>query len=748
MTAIAGRVRFAATALLWALSDAASAQVASTQSIATITSAASNGTDKSISALQLIYGAIASNPLSGGGAASGASGGLISQVFLVLNSCILAVGVIWAMYHFGSAMIATGQDGEFLGQKKSSPWFIIRMGVGFSGLVPMFGGYCGAQVIMLWATMMGVGIANLSMSSAVNVLTSGGSLVATPIVPQVTTLAKLLFESNLCAAAANRAVSDLPNDASVSADSGEIFSANMSGTKIVLMNPNGLSCGGAQIDANAGASASASSSSALSAYSPDTSAVAAQLVAAHESALASMQARLASAAQAYVLAVDTQTQPPDPQATIDQAARGYQSDVQAAVGSISNSISGISSTIESNLTRDGWIMLGAWYQSFAQANTQLSDLAAAVAGAVPPTDLSNLPYPQLYQSVMASYRQQIEQDASTSMSTTQATNNLYTGTDPQNILAAWFPGQDLVSGMMSRISNGGTSQGANGLPLNPLIVMKSVGDQIIGAARTFLGAYVHGQTAANSLDSVKKGLAGTVNDMFGGPSAQNTGKAVDALGPFVVLIAVTLFVFGVMLAVYLPMLPFIVWFGGVVSWFMVVAEAMVASPLWAMTHLDGDGEGLGHRTQHGYVFLLNVMLRPVFMVFGFLLAGASIVVLGTLLNTMFGVAMQNAQYGSTTGLVLLLGFLVLYVGMCQTLCNSAFSLIHVIPDNVFSWIGGQLASSNRGFGESVKQGFDAQMNQGSGDAHSIGSVRNGVGRQGGGSQRGLGTIRGGASSGE
>ncbi|MFP3276725.1 MAG: hypothetical protein RXR52_38255 [Paraburkholderia sp.] len=102
---------------LFAVSGAVFAQT-SIQSIGTITGAASNGTDKSMTALQLIYGPIATNPLTGGDAAAGASsGGLIAQVFLVLNSCILAVGVIWAMYHFGSAMIATGPDGEFLGQR-------------------------------------------------------------------------------------------------------------------------------------------------------------------------------------------------------------------------------------------------------------------------------------------------------------------------------------------------------------------------------------------------------------------------------------------------------------------------------------------------------------------------------------------------------------------------------------------------------------------------------------------------------
>ncbi|AOI69144.1 hypothetical protein WI29_24565 [Burkholderia ubonensis] len=145
-----------------------------------IQNAANRGGDKSMSLLELVYGSVVHNPL----AAGGGSGGMIAQLFLVVNACMLAVGAIWAMYHFGSAMIATGQDGEFMGQKKSSPWFIIRMSVGFAGLVPVFGGYCGAQMAMLWGTMLGVGIANLSLDAAVSVLNSGGSMIDPASIPR------------------------------------------------------------------------------------------------------------------------------------------------------------------------------------------------------------------------------------------------------------------------------------------------------------------------------------------------------------------------------------------------------------------------------------------------------------------------------------------------------------------------------------------------------------------------------------
>ncbi|SEI14417.1 conjugal transfer/type IV secretion protein DotA/TraY [Paraburkholderia hospita] len=706
--------------VLLALSMNAFAQSSSSVSMGDIQSAANRSGDKSMSLLELVYGSVVHNPLASGGG----SGGMIAQLFLVLNSCMLAVGAVWAMYHFGSAMIATGQDGEFMGQKKSSPWFIVRLGVGFTGLVPIFGGYCGAQMIMLWGTMIGVGIANLSLDAAVAVLNSGGSMIATPASPQATTLAKALFEANLCAQAANAAIANMPNDSGVSVDPAESFTALTTSNKVVLMNQRGLSCGGAEI--NITQPQSLPSYDGMAVYSLDPGSIYSQMLSAHQSALTTLQSTLSSAAQAYVSSVNGQTQPADPQNTINQAALQYETTITQAISNSSNAISGLASVIQSNLQRDGWIMMGAWYQTFAQANSQVSALANATAAAVPGTDADNMPYPQLYRKVVATYAQQNQQDASTS--TTQSlVNNLTTGTtDPKNFLSKIFPGQALVK-MAVSLNSGQGQAGAT----NPLIGMKNLGDYILDAGWTALGAYAVWKGLEGAADSNAGKLLGVVGDVATGGmlgAAKGAAKGVlDALGPFVVIMCITLFFFGAMLAIYIPMLPFIIWFSGVMSWYAVVGESMVASPLWAMTHLDGEGEGMGQRPTHGYIFLLNVMFRPVFMEIGFVLAGAGIVVLGTLLNTMFGVAMQNAQYDSTTGLVSIIGYIVLYVGMCQTLCNTTFSLIHIVPDQVFSWVGGQMASRMPELEDRVNRLFGTGVGHGGSNARGLGTSLGGGG---------------------
>jgi conjugal transfer/type IV secretion protein DotA/TraY len=353
-------------------------------------------------------------------------------------------------------------------------------------------------------------------------------------------------------------------------------------------------------------------------------------------------------------------------------------------------------------------MLGGWYQTFSVANSQLSTMAATVATGVPPTDLEDLPYPQLYQSVMATYKQQIEQDASTAVpsstssgasgaSATSPVSNLYAGSaDPQGFLANIFNGQRLVNQVIAATSGAGQSGATGTSAINPLIGMQNLGDDILDAGWGLLSAYVGAEAIAgakqSTLGQIVSGVADVATGGVSGAVAGALGAVINSLSPLIMMCTIALFFFGVMLSVYLPMLPFIIWFAGVTGWFGTVCEAVVASPLWAFAHLDGDGEGMGQRTTHGYIFLLNLMLRPVFMVVGFLLASTGIVALGTLLNTMFGVAMQNAQYSSVTGIVSIIAYIVLYVGMCQTLCSSLFSLIHVIPDQAFSWVGGQIAA--------------------------------------------------------
>jgi conjugal transfer/type IV secretion protein DotA/TraY len=250
------------------------------------------------------------------------------------------------------------------------------------------------------------------------------------------------------------------------------------------------------------------------------------------------------------------------------------------------------------------------------------------------------------------------------------------------------PGQRLVNYLID-VNAGGEGRGQ----LNPLIKMKNLGDYTMVAGETALAAYV----AAKTLISVKDGLsvaglaARTANALTS--IGDVLGGVLDAVSPFVVMAIIALFILGGTLSTYLPMVPFVIWFGAAVNWLVVVGEAIIGAPLWALAHLGGDGDGMGQKSGHGYIFLLNVTVRPILMVIGFFLGGAGVVAGGTLLNQMFGIALANAQFDSITGLVSIVFYLTIYCSMCLNLVHSCFNLIYIVPDQVINWVGGHASGT-------------------------------------------------------
>ncbi len=57
------------------------------------------------------------------------------------------------------------------------------------------------------------------------------------------------------------------------------------------------------------------------------------------------------------------------------------------------------------------------------------------------------------------------------------------------------------------------------------------------------------------------------------------------------------------------------------GWLVLLAQSMVAAPLWAAAHAMPEGEGFaGERAKQGYMLLMNVAIRPILLVIGFVLA--------------------------------------------------------------------------------------------------------------------------------
>ena len=94
------------------------------------------------------------------------------------------------------------------------------------------------------------------------------------------------------------------------------------------------------------------------------------------------------------------------------------------------------------------------------------------------------------------------------------------------------------------------------------------------------------------------------------------------------------------------------------------------------------------------------------MVLGFAFASLVIIAIGTLLNMLFAPVIVNVQSNSFTGLVSMVGFLMVYARICTTTVTRVFALQVTMPDYVISWLGGREAASILGgLAESTKSIF-------------------------------------------
>lgn len=146
---------------------------------------------------------------------------------------------------------------------------------------------------------------------------------------------------------------------------------------------------------------------------------------------------------------------------------------------------------------------------------------------------------------------------------------------------------------------------------------------------------------------------------------------------------------GTILAVLLPLVPALYWIGGIVGWVIAVLVGVLSLPLWTAAHLYPEGTDLAGKASPGYMLLLELTFRPALMVLGFLAAYIVAVPFLMLIMIIISSAMGGLPTDwSVSFLVKLVAFVVIYVIGCWVMLLKAFSLISVVPQAIFSYIGG------------------------------------------------------------
>ncbi|UUZ48500.1 hypothetical protein LP420_38130 [Massilia sp. B-10] len=166
--------------------------------------------------------------------------------------------------------------------------------------------------------------------------------------------------------------------------------------------------------------------------------------------------------------------------------------------------------------------MGAWYQTFAHANSKLSDAVAGKAQTHGEDFVGDIGVSDLRISIQKIYKMQQVNDTN-AVALRRTTER--TSTDTSRLLGSVFnsPGQKIVYYMTNMDLSGG-----GGGTTNPLIKMKNLGDYTLGAAETSVVIFA-GIKAAVELASGAN-LVGLVVNAVGGASAAR--GALDAITPF------------------------------------------------------------------------------------------------------------------------------------------------------------------------------------------------------------------------
>lgn len=368
----------------------------------------------------------------------------------------------------------------------------------------------------------------------------------------------------------------------------------------------------------------------------------------------------------------------------------------------------------------GWITAGAWFNMIARAQSMVfTGAEAALPTSFPPTAVNKFDATSFNENTLPSDIQAARLDNVVSGTLQKIRSEVlslpYNEEDARK--AGVFAGAAATLDPMNKdegrtlatmplrfflfivdmVAQGAGLWGDDSKPLmqfgnsaNPLAELAS-----FGYRNTLTGLSIVGWAAAGS---VLGGVVETVADLPG--VSKIAGKALGAAGKIMAALAgLAMFVGGIFVAAgltlgfVLPLIPFMKFFYNVLTWLLIVLEAVVAAPLFALSHLSPYGEGMPGQAAKGYMLLFSLFLRPTMLVVG-LIAGFLFFFLAiNLLNATFSVAVMGTGLMGGTLLVLAkIVFVVLYCITAYVCANKCFQTISFFPDRVMEWFGGPTLS--------------------------------------------------------
>lgn len=634
--------------------------------------------DLSVKVLNNLFGELISNEFGG-------QDPLLNAI-KIFNSGVLIVGGILASYTTFAGIIGTAHDGEMMGKKFSSVWIPIRYSIGTALILPVVGGgYCLIQVLVMWLVLAGVGLAdtvyvawmsNPVLNSDVKVAAYGNN----GILP----VAENIFAMNIYIEAHDKAQDERyiqffgkTNYQAVEQDNQIFFGSDKnkkSGGTITFPEPKNITINRKEHTNNPGVIGNIGQLF----QSVDFS----QLTDEHKKQTYILNNKLNALAKQAVLEQENGTLNPE---LTYQKIKEYAHDYKLAIDNKGQEYTK-NLNLLSSAVQNGWLVAGFSFFNNINVNNNLTNSIQSVSQAqanmnykkfgayekdalkylsIVPKVLSNSKNPQVIANLDDDYQEQ-ETASSFTQNISATIAEAYTGI---NILEL----QDDTR--------------------HPIMIVNEMGHRIIKA-----NSYLISGITISSI------ILGAIALIAGSGIAAGANVFIVSILP----LTAGLWTVAIFSAYVIPLIPTLIWLGGIIGFFFLVIEAIIAAPLWAVMHLHPQGDDLTGKGGAGYSLVLSLLLRPVLMIFGFLAAMKLSQIGGEIVNKIFFQMFDSINIGNNSGISGMAGVFgstAMYAVIMFIILYKSFEITFKLPDQILRWISGtqeNMGAFAGGFSNSIQ----------------------------------------------
>lgn len=667
----------------------------------------------------------------------------ISSVFSFYSNCMLVFAAFILLYHLIAMVAETAHQGVIGGKKANQIWAPIRLIIAVGLLVPVNGNLSTGQKIVVqiasWGSGMGsqawiTFLSHIGENGGIGFTIAGNTDGGGSVVGMVRNYA--------CMHAYNKFIEGTQDYRGK--DKARIVE-EMVGTNTILFTNRIFMeravCGGYRYPTAVGSGVAA----AVYAFQ-------AGIFAANKGAWSDLGDEIQ---QAFHPLNDPKPEPP-PDGSVTALVDAYEA--QATFASIAGSLFGLLSSsykaVASQSASMGWPAAGAFLFAVAKGQHATIDGFATSGPSVMSPDLrpggtqdkSAQDMLQKVATIMENVDRWIQNRGLAATSIFIVRNNILLAYGAKytdlTFNASLLPFMAGYAFQQAGVFNGKGVLNVSMKSFHPLVEFVGLGQRWLQGSLKLMGIGV-AMSAALTESPGKAGSNSTSTSSFMGNG--RAGAVGAALLVSMAQIGITM---GILIAFYVPLIPFIKFLYATLAWTVAVFESVLAIPVIAIAHLTVDGEHLpGKLAMQAYFQIMAVFLKPLMVVMGLVCGLLCFAVAAGIMDKLYFIAVANS--GGANEMIGRTVFAIMYMLILYTCANASFKTIDFFAGNAVRWIGANswfekmgdeqfIASQLQGFGGSLGMNTMQNMNRlASSGGHGLPPTGGeGSGKNGGGPKRG------------